>query len=166
MCSPFLFCVLDFKTMNLVALIEPTLNGLGYELVDIEMQGRVPFIRLFIDKQPEGVSLDDCVLVSNQLSKLFEVEQIDFDRLEVSSPGLDRPLKKLSDFHRFQGSKVQLKLRMPIENRKKMIGVLLSADEEKLEIQLEENQQLVVPMSYLDKARLVPVIDFKNNSQK
>lgn len=151
--------------MNLVALIEPTLNGLGYELVDLELQGRVPFIRLFIDKQPEGVSLDDCVLVSNQLSKLFEVEQIDFERLEVSSPGLDRPLKKLSDFQRFQGSKVQLKLRMPIENRKKMIGILLSADEEKLEIQLEENQILVVPMNYLDKARLVPVINFKSEQR-
>ena len=78
--------------MNVVKLVETTVNGLGYELVDLERSGR-GMLRVFIDK-PEGISVDDCQVVSNQLTRLFLVENVDYDRLEVSSPGLDRPLKK------------------------------------------------------------------------
>jgi len=89
--------------MNVVKLVETTVNGLGYELVDLERSGR-GMLRVFIDK-PEGISVDDCQVVSNQLTRLFLVENVDYDRLEVSSPGLDRPLKKEADFVRFAGEK-------------------------------------------------------------
>ena len=85
--------------MDAVKLVETTVNGLGYELVDFERSGR-GLLRVFIDK-PEGVSVDDCQLVSHQLTRLFLVENVDYDRLEVSSPGLDRPLKKEADFVAF-----------------------------------------------------------------
>ena len=87
--------------MDVRALLESTLVGLGYEFVDLELTRSGGF-RLFIDK-PEGITVDDCVLVSNHLTRLFMVENIDYDRLEVSSPGLDRPLKKEADFVRFTG---------------------------------------------------------------
>src|SRR5688500_19308526 len=79
--------------MDLNELLESTLAGLGYELVDLERSPRGKLLRVFIDK-PDGVSVDDCVTVSNHLSRLLAVENVDYDRLEVSSPGLDRPLKK------------------------------------------------------------------------
>jgi len=94
--------------MDVVKLVETTVNGLGYELVDFERSGR-GVLRVFIDK-PGGISLDDCQTVSNQLTRLFPVENIAYERLEVSSPGLDRPLKKEADFARFAGEKVQLKI--------------------------------------------------------
>src|SRR3989338_7315530 len=96
--------------MDVVKLVEVTVNGLGYELVDFERSGR-GLLRVFIDK-PKGISVDDCQTVSNQLTRLFLVENVDYDRLEVSSPGLDRPLKKEADFVRFAGQKAQLKLRI------------------------------------------------------
>jgi hypothetical protein len=74
-------------------------------------------LRVFIDKpeKPRGVDVDDCALVSNHLSRVLTVENVDYDRLEVSSPGIDRPLKKASDFERFAGSEITLKLRLPFE---------------------------------------------------
>ncbi|MDP1940284.1 MAG: ribosome maturation factor RimP, partial [Gallionella sp.] len=76
--------------MDVVKLVETTVTGLGYELVDVERSGR-GMLRVFIDKS-EGISVEDCQVVSNQLTRLFTVENIDYDRLEISSPGLDRPL--------------------------------------------------------------------------
>ncbi|OYV92911.1 MAG: ribosome maturation factor RimP, partial [Ferrovum sp. 37-45-19] len=102
--------------MDVVKLVETTVSGLGYELVDLERSGR-GLLRVLIDK-PEGISVDDCQVVSNQLTRLFMVENVDYGRLEVSSPGLDRPLKKEADFVRFAGEKVQLRLRMPLAGRK------------------------------------------------
>ena len=82
--------------MDLNTLLETTVVGLGYELVDIEMSPRGRTIRVFIDAEKEsGVDVEDCAKVSNQLTRLFEVENIDFDRLEISSPGLDRVVKRL-----------------------------------------------------------------------
>ena len=104
--------------MDAVKLVETTVNGLGYELVDFERSGR-GLLRVFIDK-PEGIRVEDCEAVSNQLTRLFAVENVAYDRLEVSSPGLDRPLKKEADFVRFAGQKVQLKLRMPLAGRKNL----------------------------------------------
>ena len=81
--------------------LRATLEGLGYELVDFE-SSRSGLLRVFIDS-PRGVTVDDCAIVSNHLTKLFAVEGVDYERLEVSSPGLDRPLKRLEDFARFAG---------------------------------------------------------------
>lgn len=135
-------------------LIETTITGLGYELVDFERSGR-SLLRVFIDK-PEGISVDDCQLVSNQLTRLFLVENVDYDRLEVSSPGLDRPLKKESDFVRFAGQKAQLKLRMPMAGRKNFVGVLGAVSEGILQLDVD-GAQVAIELSNLDKARLVPV---------
>ena len=77
--------------VKLGELLETTLPPMGYELVDWDMSARSRLVRVFIDK-PNGVDVDDCARVSNHLTRLFAVENIDFDRLEVSSPGLDRPL--------------------------------------------------------------------------
>ena len=102
--------------MNLAELLERTLPPMGYELVDWEMSPGGRLVRIFIDK-PDGaasqLNVDDCARVSNQLTRLFAVENVDFDRLEVSSPGLDRPLKKAADFVRFEGAEAELKLAAP-----------------------------------------------------
>jgi ribosome maturation factor RimP len=139
--------------MDVVKLVETTVTGLGYELVDIERSGR-GLLRVFIDK-PEGISVDDCQVVSNQLTRLFTVENVDYDRLEVSSPGLDRPLKKEADFSRFAGEKVQLRLRMPMEGRKNFTGMIAGVNEGILQLEVD-GKAIAIELSNLDKARLVP----------
>ena len=139
--------------MDVVKLVETTVNGLGYQLVDLERSGR-GMLRVFIDK-PEGISVGDCQVVSNQLTRLFLVENVDYDRLEVSSPGLDRPLKKEADFVRFTGEKVQLKLRMPLDGRKNFAGVIGGVSDGVLRLDMDGNQ-VAIELSNLDKARLVP----------
>ncbi|MGE5492799.1 MAG: ribosome maturation factor RimP, partial [Actinomycetota bacterium] len=106
--------------MDLHALLEKTVVGLGYELVDLELSPRGRTIRVFIDlpEKENGVDVEDCAKVSNQLSRLLEVENIDYDRLEISSPGLDRVVKKDSDFERFAGRDIQIKLRIPLNGRR------------------------------------------------
>ena len=137
-------------------LLESTLNGLGYELVDCEKPPRGGVIRVFIDS-PAGVDVEDCADVSNHLSRLFAVEGVDYDRLEVSSPGLDRPLRKLEDFRRFAGERVQVKMRVPLQGRRNFTGVLRGASES--EIQLEVDGALLsLELSMMDKARLVPTV--------
>jgi ribosome maturation factor RimP len=109
--------------------IERTVEGLGYELVDAERLA-AGLLRVTLDA-PAGVKLEDCEKVSRQLSHLFAVEGVDYDRLEVSSPGLDRPLKRARDFERFVGSEVQVQLAeaIPAEGasagRKRLRGRLL-----------------------------------------
>lgn len=141
------------EIMDVLKLIETTVNGLGYELVDVERAGR-GLLRVFIDK-PEGISVEDCQVVSNQLTRLFTVENVDYDRLEVSSPGLDRPLKKEADFLRFAGEKAQLKLRMPLAGRKNFVGVIGALENGVLQLDVD-GVQVVIELANLDKARLVP----------
>ena len=139
--------------MDLVKLVETTVNGLGYELVDVERSGR-GLLRVFIDK-PEGVSVDDCQVVSNQLTRLFLVENVDYDRLEVSSPGLDRPLKKEAYFERFAGEKAKLRLRMALAGRRNFVGVIGKVNDGVLQLEVD-GIQVAIDLSNLDKARLVP----------
>jgi ribosome maturation factor RimP len=141
--------------MDLVKLIEATVSGLGYELVDCERSGR-GLLRVFIDK-PEGISVDDCQAVSNQLTRLFLVENVDYGRLEVSSPGLDRLLKKESDFARFVGEKARLKLRIPMAGRKNFAGVIGKVSNGVLELDVDGGQ-VKIDLTNLDKARLVPTL--------
>lgn len=141
--------------LDLHTLLESTLTQIGYELVDLEISGRGKLIRLFIDK-PGGVNIDDCALVSEQVSNLLAVEHdVDYDRLEVSSPGLDRVLKKEADFTRFAGNKVVLKLRVPVEGRKNFTGVLRGIDENVVQLETEAGLQGFT-FSNIDKARLSP----------
>ena len=116
--------------MELAELLERTVPHLGYELVDWEMSPKGRLVRVFIDK-PGGIDVEDCARVSNQLARVMEVENVDYDRLEVSSPGLDRPLKRARDFERFVGSEAQVQLAeaIPAEGasagRKRLRGRLL-----------------------------------------
>jgi ribosome maturation factor RimP len=140
---------------DLHTLLDRSVTQLGYELVDLEISSRGKLLRLFIDK-PEGVNIDDCVLVSNQLSNLLAVEHdIDYDRLEVSSPGMDRVLKKESDFVRFSGQRVHLKLRVPVEGRKNYLGILRGLEQGQLLIEFEGVKQKIA-LTNVDKARLSP----------
>ena len=141
--------------MDVAKLVETTVNGLGYELVDVERAGR-GMLRVFIDK-PQGITVDDCQTVSNQLTRLFMVENVDYDRLEISSPGLDRPLKKEADFVRFAGQKAQLKLRMPLAGRKNFAGVIVAVSDGILQLDVD-GSQVAIELSNLDEARLVPIL--------
>ncbi|MBL8349252.1 MAG: ribosome maturation factor RimP [Burkholderiaceae bacterium] len=117
--------------------LERTVTGLGYDLVDVERSAG-GLLRVTIDRLPGGsyatgpgefVLVEDCEVVTRQLQYLLEVEAVDYARLEVSSPGLDRPLKRPSDWARFAGSEVELTLRQPFQNRKRWRGTLLAADD-------------------------------------
>jgi ribosome maturation factor RimP len=140
--------------MDLYELLESTLAGLGYELVDLERSARGKLLRVFIDK-PTGVGVDDCVTVSNHLSRLFAVENIDYDRLEVSSPGLDRPLKKASDFTRFAGESVKLRLRVALQGQRNFVGVLREVNDGVLKLEVD-GKILDLELNNLEKVRLVP----------
>lgn len=140
---------------DLHTLLERSVTGLGYEMVDLEVSNRGKLLRLFIDK-PEGVNIDDCVLVSNQLGNLLAVEHdIDYARLEVSSPGLDRVLKKEADFLRFTGERAQIKLRVPAEGRKNFVGILRGLKQGELLIECDGVEQKIA-LTNIDKARLSP----------
>jgi ribosome maturation factor RimP len=142
------------RTLALEALVEQVLQSLGYELVDFERVSRGKLIRVFID-QPGGVSVDDCASVSNHLTRLFAVEAVDYDRLEVSSPGLDRPLRRASDFQRFIGERVRIRLRRPREGRSNFVVTLKAVEGTKIRASLESTE-LEFDIDDLDKARLVP----------
>ena len=114
--------------------LERTVTGLGYDLVDVERSAG-GLLRVTIDRLPgqaystgagEFVLVEDCEIVTRQLQYVFEVEAVDYDRLEVSSPGLDRPLKKLADWQRFVGAQVEVTLRVAFQGRKKWRGALLA----------------------------------------
>lgn len=104
------------------AIIERTLSAMGYELVDIEF-GQNGLLRVFIDT-PDGIRMEDCERVSHQLSHVFTVDEVDYERLEVSSPGLDRPLRRPEDFVRFAGEEATVRLKRPFEGRRNFEGVL------------------------------------------
>jgi ribosome maturation factor RimP len=168
-------------------VVEGVVVGLGYELVDLEWAGG-GVLRVFIDvpaevapsalvEAPIGVTIEDCERVSNQLSHVLTVENIHYERLEISSPGLDRPLKKLSDYARFVGLEVLIKLRRPLEGRKNYQGVLqafeapleAAVDDAKVGLVFEGKdgapQLLQFTLAEVDKARLVPQIDFRSKKR-
>ena len=144
--------------MDLQQTLESTLTGLGYELVDFERSGKGKLLRVYIDKSGGGINVDDCASVSNHLSRVFAVEGIDYDRLEISSPGLDRPLKKEQDFVRYTGHKARIKLRVPVAGQRNFVGVLRETREGKVEIEVDDGSKLSLDLANLDKARLVPAI--------
>lgn len=181
-----------------VARVERTVEGLGYELVDVEREGH-GLLRVTIDvpQSPKGVTVDDCERVSHQLTHLFAVEHVDYDRLEVSSPGLDRPLKKARDFRRFEGAEIQLQLRAALDGRKRWRGTVLAvsgeAGNERVQLAVTpeaeakepvrrvrpasvggkggraarakapaEQRKIEFAVAEVDRARLVPVLDFRS----
>ncbi|KVO48206.1 ribosome maturation protein RimP [Burkholderia ubonensis] len=150
--------------MQLTELIETTVTGLGYELVDLERTGR-GMLCIYID-QPAGISLDDCEKVTRQLQHVLTVENIDYERLEVSSPGLDRPLKKLADFEHFAGSEASVTLKKPLDGRKTYRGILHAPNGETIGLEFERNKgeaaMLDFTLADIDKARLIPQVDFRS----
>lgn len=155
---PFFICVVRMMGgMQLVELIEQAVTGLGYELVDFETSPRGRLLRVFVDRLAgQGVvSIDDCTAVSNHLSRLFAVENVDYDRLEVSSPGLDRPLKKLADWERYAGQDVQFKLRVPVGNQRNFAGQIVGPSGERVVVKVE-GEDREFPVEGIEKARLVP----------
>jgi len=138
---------------------EMTLAGMGFELVDARASGGGRHLTIFIDRAAgyePGITVDHCAEVSRQLSRVFEVEGIDYDRLEVSSPGLDRPLRKAADFVRFAGNKVDVKMRTPdASGRKRFAGVLRGAQDGVATLDVE-GREVALELNDIDKARLVP----------
>lgn len=146
-------------------LVMPILDDLGFELVDLQLQqdGRQLALRIFIDK-PSGVTLDDCVVVSREVSAILEIEDPikSAYRLEVSSPGLDRPLKKPADFERFAGQKIKLKTFNLVDpdlrghTRKTFVGTLLGFIDGHVHLEQSDKKGglIVLPLAEIDKANL------------
>ena len=145
--------------MNLDELLERTLPPMGYELVDWDLSPRGRLVRVFIDK-PHGVDVEDCARVSNHLTHLFAVENVDFDRLEVSSPGLDRPLRKPADFVRFAGEGVDVRLHAPVDNARRVKGTLRGCEGGVVLVETASGLRSI-PLDGIDKARLVPRIEWR-----
>ena len=140
---------------DLETLIEKLVTQLGYELVDFETVNGGQILRIFIDKG-DLIDIDDCTKVSNHVNNVLSVEtNYDYERLEVSSPGLDRVIKKLNDFDRFKGQKIKIKTRFAIENRKNFKGTLSGTKGESIIIEID-NESLLIDFQNIDKARLDP----------
>ncbi len=180
--GPFFICVVERKGETagmspLEQLLERTVAGMGYELADLEISNRGKMIRLFIDKQHEvskatganvappaadgRITLDDCTLVTRQLQRVLPVEGIEYERLEVSSPGLDRKLKKPADFTRFAGAEAEIRLRVLSEGRRRLVGVLrgvvggIAGEQVRLEV---DGREVLLDLTNIERARLVPKI--------
>jgi ribosome maturation factor RimP len=140
---------------DLETLIEKLVTQLGYELVDFETVNGGQILRIFIDKG-DLIDIEDCTKVSNHVNNVLSVEtDYDYERLEVSSPGLDRVIKKLNDFDRFKGQKVKIKTRFAIENRKNFKGILSGTKSESIMIEVD-NESFLIEFDNIDKARLDP----------
>lgn len=148
--------------MGLGDLLERTVPALGYELVDWDMSARSRLVRVFIDK-PGGVDVEDCARVSNHLTRLFAVENVDFERLEVSSPGLDRPVKRLADYARFVGQEAQLTLSAPVEGARRIKGILRGTKGEDVLVETSAGVK-AFPFGTITRARLVPAIDWRKGT--
>ena len=158
---------------DLHGLIDKTVTQLGYELVDLEISNRGKLLRVFIDKlnpkdTKDSVNIDDCVLVSNQLGNVLTVDhEIEYDRLEISSAGMDRVLKKQNDFMRFVGERAQIKLRVGIKDesasavdttlpRKTFLGFLKGVEADSVLMDCD-GITYKLALHNIDKARLSPV---------
>lgn len=139
---------------------ERTLAGMGFELVDARATGGGRFLAIYIDR-PGGITVDHCAEVSRQLSRVFEVEGIDYERLEVSSPGLDRPLRKPADFARFAGSRVDVKMRAPDATGRRRFTGLLKRAQDGVAVLEVDGREVALSLSDMDKARLVPELQEK-----
>lgn len=183
--------------MNWQEAVEKTVTGLGYDLVDCE-RSPAGLLRVYIDKLPEEalagalINVEDCERVTRQLQYLLEVENCAYERLEVSSPGLDRPLKKASDYQRFVGEEIEITLRMPFQGRKKYRGLLAALDVAAAALEPaapavaaavpadaalapawrvvfndgKADQALDFSLEEVREARLVPVVNFKGRGAK
>ncbi len=162
---------------DLFELTQQAIAGFDVELVDVERASR-GLLRVTIDST-EGISIDDCEQVSRHLSRVYEVEDIDYQRLEVGSPGVDRPLRTPEDFLRFANERVTIRLREPLENRKVFTGILRAPQEHTdftnlenpptfcLDYQDDSGNEFSLNFIFddVDRANLDPVLDFKGKKR-
>ena len=144
---------------NLGELLARTVPPLGYELVDWETSPGGRLVRVFIDKEG-GVDVEDCAKLSHHLTRLFAVENVAYERLEVSSPGLDRPLRKAADYERFRGQEASLVLREKRNDSRKLKGVLAGIDGADALVETAAGT-VRVPLDLIERARLVPKIEWR-----
>lgn len=146
---------------ELARLLEPAVEGMGYELADLELKtgARDGVLRVFIDKQPDGIQLEDCEAVSRQIGAILDVEDPipGHYALEVSSPGLDRKLTKPAHFQRFAGERVKVRLRFPLQGRRNFSGELKTAGAESIEVEVD-GEVHSLPIKTIESARLVPTL--------
>jgi ribosome maturation factor RimP len=153
---------------TLMRLLEPPIEALDYELVDLEFarEGRGGVLRVFIDRRvddvpggqpPAGITVDDCALVSHAVSQVLEIEDPikGHYTLEVSSPGFDRILRKRAHFERFIGERILAELKLPIDGRRRFIGVLKTIADDSIVVEVD-GQAHSLPLERIQKARLRP----------
>jgi len=126
---------------------------MGYELVDAQASNRGRLLRIFIDK-PGGITVQDCAEASRQLTRVFAVEGIDYDRLEVSSPGLDRPLRHAADYRRFAGRLAKIVASDAIDGQKHFVGRLRGVEGDAVVLEGREGRLLRIPLAAIARARL------------
>ncbi|ABM20421.1 MULTISPECIES: ribosome maturation factor RimP [Marinobacter] len=150
------------KLKQLEDILRPVVEGLGYEFWGIEFRshGHHSKLRVFIDDAENGIAIDDCEKVSRQVSGVMDVEdpiQTEYT-LEVSSPGMDRPLFRLEQYEAFIGHKVQIKLRMAFEGRRKFLGLIKGVEGDDVVVVVDDHEYLL-PFDSIEKANIVPVFE-------
>ena len=144
-------------TVSLRDLLANVVNGMGYEYVGCEMhgQGRGSVLRVYIDS-PKGINVDDCSTVSRQVSAMLDVEDPiqGHYTLEVSSPGLDRPLFEIAHYQKVVGSRIKVRLNVPVEERRNFVGVLLRVEGDSIHLMLDP-EEVVLPFSNIEKAKVI-----------
>jgi len=140
--------------MELNELLGATVSGMGYELAGIERPARGGLLRIYIDK-PGGVTVDDCAAVSHQMSRVLAVERVEYERLEVSSPGLDRLLRGERDFARYAGQRARVRVRLPVDGQRNFVGVVREAGAGRVQLEVE-GRVLSLELGNVETARLVP----------
>lgn len=149
------------KLKQLEDILRPVVEALEYEFWGLEYlpQGRHSVLRVFID-HADGIGVDDCAKVSHQISGVLDVEdpiQNEYD-LEVSSPGLDRPLFQLDHYARFVGHQVALRLQAPFEGRRRYQGIIKGVEDDSVLVVVDEHE-LVLPFESIERAVIVPVFE-------
>ncbi len=144
---------------ELKQLLGPVVEALGCELWGLELQtgGKTKLLRMYIDRAEEGIGVDDCERVSRQASAVLDVEEAINGEyiLEVSSPGMDRPLYELSQYEQFIGEDISLRLRFPYEGRRNFKGRLTGIDDDEIVLVVTDNEFLF-PVEGIEKANVVP----------
>lgn len=145
--------------MELKTLVEQNIAPMGFELVELELAPGGG-LRLAIDflTHDKPVTIEDCVAVSNHLGRVFLVEEVDYARMEVSSPGLDRPLTKKQDYERFVGQTAKMKLRLAKDGQKKFLGILRGIEGDTVLLE-QDGVTHELAFANIERARLVPVFD-------
>lgn len=147
------------KNEQLTELLSPTVEALGYELVGVEYHPNSvnALLRVYIDKA-DGIELDDCVAVNEQVSGILDVEDPINGKytLEISSPGLDRPLFNLADFQRFIGSQAKIRLSRPIERQRNFKAEIIAVNDPVITVKEADGKQTELDINFIEVARLIP----------